>query len=182
MKEKQYSKVVLTKKNKKIILRFLQEDDLDRLLNFINKLADEDTFILVNKRFTRKEEEKYLKDRLKGRKKKNSFDMVALYDGKIIAKGDISRKEKRQEHVGELAISVNREFRDEGLGSVLMEELIILARDFLKLKILSLRVFGNNQRAIHVYQKLGFKKCGQIPKALLYKEKYEDEVLMFKEL
>lgn len=182
MTEKQYSKVVLTKKNKKITFRFIQKDDLDKLLNFINKLADEDTFVLVNKRFTKKEEEKYLRERLKGIRTKKSFNIAAFYGGKIMAHGDVVRKERRQEHVGELAISVSRGFRDEGLGSFLIKELITMAKDFLKLKILYLRVFGNNQRARHIYRKMGFKECGQIPKALFYKDKYEDEIMMFKEL
>lgn len=182
MTEKQYSKVVLTTKNKKITLRFLKKDDVDRLLNFINELADEDTFITINKKLVMKEEEKYVKKKIRARKEKNGFNVVALYGEKIIANGGVGRKGERQEHVGELDLSVSQKFRNESLGSIIMKELIILSKDFLKLRILCLRVFGNNQRAIHVYQKMGFKKCGQIPKALFYKDKYEEEVIMFKEL
>ena len=181
MNLKKYQKTILTKKNKKIILRFPERGDVNKLLQFGNKLVEEDTYILLTKRLTKKEEVEYLEKRLKAIEEKKRISLLAIYNGKIIGNGGVDRKESRQKHIGELDISVSKEFRDEGVGSVLMEELITLAKNFLKLKILFLRVFGNNKRGIYFYGKLGFRECGRIPKAVFYKGKYEDEVIMYQE-
>lgn len=175
---KDYKKIILTKKDKRVLLRPPRKGDVDKLLRYINDLADEDTFIIVNKRLTRKEEVKYLKERFKAVKEKKGFNLLAFYKERIVANGEIKRAGNRQEHLGELAISVSKGFRDEGLGTELIKELINLAKGFLKVKIIFLRVFGNNTRAIHYYQKFGFKECGRIPKGVFYKEKYIDDVLM----
>lgn len=52
----------------------------------------------------------------------------------------------------------------------------------MKLKILTLEVYSTNKRAIHVYEKLGFKETGRIPKGLFRNGKYIDQVVMVKEL
>lgn len=176
---KDYKKIILTKKDKRALLRPPRKGDVDELLRYINELADEDTFISINKRLTRKEEVKYLTERLKAIKEKKGFNLLVFYKKRIVANGGVNRKGDRQEHLGELAISVSQGFRDEGLGSELIRELITLAKGFLKLKIIFLRVFGNNARAIHFYQKYGFKECGRIPRGVFYKEKYVDDVLMY---
>lgn len=177
-----FRKLIVTKKNKRILLRLPQREDVDEILQFINELAKEDTFITINQKLTGKEEKKYLAERIKAIKEKNGFNLLAVYENKIIANGGVDRQGNRQKHLGELGISISQGFRDEGLGSELMKELINLAKSFLKLKIVYLKVFGNNARAIHFYQKFGFKECGRIPGGIFYKKKYVDDVIMCLEL
>ncbi len=50
------------------------------------------------------------------------------------------------------------------------------------LKMIILDAFATNKRAIHVYEKTGFRTVGQIPKAFLRDEGYIDEVRMVMEL
>jgi RimJ/RimL family protein N-acetyltransferase len=174
-----YQKLIITKKNRQISLRPPRIGDVDKLLQFINDLAQEDTYITINQKVSRKGETEYLTKRVKAIKEKNGFNLLAIYQNKIIANGGIDRQGNRQKHLGELGISIGQGFRDEGLGSELMNELINLAKSFLKLKIISLKVFGNNARAIHFYKKFGFKECGRIPGGILYKKKYIDDVIMY---
>ena len=43
-------------------------------------------------------------------------------------------------------------------------------------------MFSNNERARHVYEKVGFKETGRIPKGLYRNGKFIDDVIMVKEL
>ena len=56
------------------------------------------------------------------------------------------------------------------------------AKDKLEVKLLTLTVFENNERAIAFYKKLGFKGAGTVPKSILYKGKYVGQMTMYKEL
>ena len=50
------------------------------------------------------------------------------------------------------------------------------------LKLLTLSVYATNERARHVYQKLGFVETGRIPKKFFKDGKYVDEITMAKVL
>jgi len=45
-----------------------------------------------------------------------------------------------------------------------------------------LTVFDSNLRARHVYEKVGFREVGKMPKAIRQGDEYVDEVCMAKEL
>ncbi|MBS4218644.1 GNAT family N-acetyltransferase [Bacillus sp. FJAT-49711] len=59
----------------------------------------------------------------------------------------------------ELGIAVSPEARGMGIGSLLMNALIEQAKND-GFKGLSLSVDPNNDRAVHLYKKLGFEECG----------------------
>ena len=50
------------------------------------------------------------------------------------------------------------------------------------LKTVQLEVFANNPRAIHVYERTGFKESGRIPKKMLRYGKFIDSIVMTREL
>ncbi|WP_311407426.1 GNAT family N-acetyltransferase [Liquorilactobacillus uvarum] len=51
--------------------------------------------------------------------------------------------------------AIDSEFQNRGFGTQAMAKVLVEARN-LGFKKIGLHVFGSNQRAIHVYQKLGF--------------------------
>ena len=50
------------------------------------------------------------------------------------------------------------------------------------LKMLTLGVFSSNDRAMHVYNKVGFKETGRFPKEICKDGKYIDHIIMAKEI
>ena len=50
------------------------------------------------------------------------------------------------------------------------------------LKLLILDTFAENEKAISLYKKMGFKEYGYLKKALFYKNKYSDSINMAKEI
>jgi len=62
-------------------------------------------------------------------------------------------------HHALFAVIVSKNKRGKGIGTVLMEELLALAKERFNLKMLNLEVYDGNP-AISLYQRLGFEKCG----------------------
>ena len=57
-----------------------------------------------------------------------------------------------------LGIYANPFLTQKGIGTLLMQTLIAYAFDVLKTPILEAEVFAHNERAIHLYEKFGFKE------------------------
>lgn len=85
-------------------------------------------------------------------------------------------------HRAVMGISVLKEAWGCGLGSFLMQ----LAVDQAKangFEQLELGVYSDNARAIHLYEKFGFQRCGTMPHAFKLKDgTYRDEIMMVKML
>ena len=65
-------------------------------------------------------------------------------------------------HRGDFVISVTKDYRNKGIGSQLLDNIISFARenDFM---IIDLQVRSDNKKAIHLYEKYGFQKIGEHP-------------------
>ena len=166
---------------REVILRTPKWEDLDDFMEYINALVEEGANIVRNQKVTREQEADWLRKKLVLLEKGEEFDLVAEVDGKAIALAELQRKKGYSSHVGGIAIGIHRKYREIGIGTQLMKSLISQAKT-MKLKILTLEVYSTNKRAIHVYEKLGFKETGRIPKGLFRNGKYIDQVVMVKEL
>jgi len=90
--------------------------------------------------------------------------LVAKKDGKIVGNANFDCTPRpRLAHRGELAISVLKSEWGNGVGTMLLEEIIRFARNTAKVQILSLEVRSDNVRAIRLYEKFGFLKTGTFP-------------------
>ena len=81
----------------------------------------------------------------------------ALVGAVRITGGDL----RRIRHVGRLEIFVDPRARGSGVGRALMEAAIAWAEECPRLSKLSLAVFDDNPRAVHLYQSLGFVEEGR---------------------
>lgn len=101
----------------------------------------------------------------------NSVFLIAvLPSGQVIGacllKGG---QRKANRHSGGIGIDVNREWRNKGVGTDLMRHVIDWAKKSNIITRIELDVITDNARAIHVYEKLGFKMEGK-QLATLYKD------------
>jgi len=166
-------------KGKKVVIRYPRWTDLDELLAFANKLSRENTYVMLSGEvISRKQEEKYLREIIEAIAKKERIHLVATVDGKLAANSGITIFKRRKSHVGELNISVTRAYRGEGLGAALLKSLLDeAARHGLRLVVLT--TMENNRRAIHIYEKAGFRQAGIIPGVYSYHRKFIGEILMY---
>jgi len=84
----------------------------------------------------------------------------------------------RTRHSASLGIMVHRDYQGMGVGTALMKALIDIADNWLMLVRIELTVFEDNARAIHLYEKFGFKKEGIKRLAAIRNGKYVNELLM----
>src|SRR5262249_39530631 len=87
---------------------------------------------------------------------------------------------KKTVHVANLHMSVNRDWRNRGVGTVLLQSAIDWARSHSVIEKLGLAVFSSNSRAIRLYRKLGFVEEGRRPQEVKFgPDRYADDVLMY---
>jgi len=171
------------KNGEKVYLRPPQLNDLNQVLEFINKLADEDAMIASANKYTLEEEEKYLKDLLQ---KIKSRQMVCLYvfDEKdnFLGSASVEKKKGRSNHIGLFGIALAKKARGQGIGKLLMRQIIALAKKELNLDQVVLTCFAKNDVAQNLYKALGFQQYGYLPNAYLYKGEYVDQINFYKKI
>lgn len=172
-------KTFVTPKGNTIAIRYLTRDDLNELLRYINELIAEDTYVLMSgKKQTRKEEERFVNEALHDMSTGQAVTLIAENNNKIIGVAGVKRHKLRKSHVGEPGLSVAKNYRSEGIGTVLFSALIDEAKK-IGVRIIVLTSFEMNTQAVHVYEKLGFKRVGTVPGAIAYKDKFVPELYMY---
>jgi len=170
-----------TKTGKEIIVRYPEIGDLAELLNFINTLSDEQTFVRYQGEHETLESEKgYLEARLEAIKNKKAVHLLAFIGDKLIGATDIHMLDKTEKHIGILGISVVKDSRGEGVGTLLLDLILQEAKNELAgLKLVTLEVFSSNDIAKKLYSKMGFTEYGMLPGGISRNNSFEDSVLMY---
>jgi RimJ/RimL family protein N-acetyltransferase len=173
-----------TKRDKNITVRYPEMGDLEQLLGYINTLSDEKTFIRYQGEHETLESEKtYLEKRLNDIENKKAVHLLVFHDGKIVGASDIGMHDKTEKHIGLLGISIAKDFRGEGIGTLLMDLVLKEAkRELIDLKIVVLDVYSTNNIARKLYSKIGFKEYGVLPDGVSRNNTFEDTFLMYKNI
>lgn len=163
----------------RVILRTSLWRDLDDLLELVNSVVAEQAPIYINmdRPPTRENEADWLASTLARVEKGEGVHVVAEVDGRVIGGGEVTKRTAYMSHVGDLGILVKEEFRDRGIGTEMVRTLIDEAKK-IGVEVFLLRCFAENARAIHVYEKVGFKEVGREPKAAKQAGRYHDLVIM----
>lgn len=170
-------KTFTAKDGRAVVLRTPRWEDLDDLLEFINSLVEEGAEIGKNQKVTRDEEMEWLARKLIDVEKDNVYCILAEVDGKVIANSELRKRRGDASHVGEIGIAVKDGYRDIGLGTEMLKTLISQAK-MMSFKLLILNVYSSNERAIHVYKKVGFTEIGRIPNGLFKNGNYLDDIIL----
>lgn len=163
-----------------VTIREARPADAAQLVDFVTLLSEESDLYIVMQpgEFTLSvEEEAQLLENYA--LSDNSAYFVADADGQIVGglnlKGGLRLGNR---HCAVLGITVANGWRDQGIGTQLMECSIQWARDNGVLKRIELLVFVENERAIHLYEKFGFVVEGQLRRAIFRHGRYYDDLLM----
>jgi RimJ/RimL family protein N-acetyltransferase len=160
------------------VIRDLLSDDVDRLLRFINPLIAEDTFIdMTGSPLRREEEAAFVAQRRADMARGSNVMRLAVADDDVLATGELRRLIGRRRHVAELGVAVSAAHRDRGLGTAMVEDLLVQSSR-LGVRRLVLRVFAVNERAQQVYRNCGFVECGRIPGMVHYRGEDVGEIWM----
>jgi RimJ/RimL family protein N-acetyltransferase len=163
-----------------IAIRKIRETDAESFLNLCRKLDEETQFMMLEsgERQTSIEEQTHqIREILQ---KENQMIFVAEADNRLVGYlaaygGDF----KRNRHSAHLVIGILQDFAGQRIGKKLFLELEHWAKQN-NLHRLELTVMRHNERAINLYQKMGFEIEGVKKHSLLVNGKYVDEYYMAK--
>ena len=155
-----------------IKIREIEVEDYKELLDFMKKVKGETNFLrgYPNEiKMSYEDEKEYIK-KVKSSETSNYF--VVIKNNKMIGcigfNGNTARKMK---HYGTIGISVLKEYWGRGIATTLLEKLISWSKEK-GIKKINLDVFENNERAIKLYEKFGFKLEGCIEDGIFDGENY----------
>lgn len=162
-----------------ISIREARPEDARELLRFIHQISFESDFLSFGPGefdLNEEQEAEFLRRSLEC---SNRIYMVAFEGEKAIGTVNFSGGSRpRTCHSGELGLSVARSHWGQGIGTRLLQHLIAWAEAHATVDKLQLQVRVDNDRAIALYQRLGFEHEGTIKRAMAIDGVYYDSHLM----
>lgn len=172
-------KEIQIKNGQNLILRKPMVDDAEKMIEYLNTVGGESDNLLFGKdefHLTVEQEMEYIKNI---NNTTNTLMILGIIDNNIVSVAQISgNSRKRIDHNSEIAISVKKEYWRNGIGNVMMEELIGFAKKQGTIKNISLGVKASNFNAIKMYKKFGFIKVGVHKNFFYVSGIFDDEILM----
>jgi RimJ/RimL family protein N-acetyltransferase len=161
---------------KRLTLRKGRVADAVALLAYVNAVAAEGRFFLVDRiELTMEEEHKWIRAHDGG----PGGLLIVVADGeRVVGNLSASRvkysKGKHRAHVG---LGMLPEYRGKGVGRALLEEALGWARSQ-RVRKLSLEVIASNKRAVALYRSFGFVQDGVNRRHFKIKGRYVDNIHM----
>lgn len=155
-------------------------DDAERVLQFLRDFRAEGLeTVLRHEALPSVDDEQAFIRKLDG---EGGILFVADIDGEIA--GCLTAEVHRHpqlKHSCDFGVGVLAKYRSQNVGSQLIAQLVAWARSK-DLRRVELAVFGNNQKAISLYRRLGFVEEGRKDGAIRIGSKYEDSIQMVLQL
>ena len=165
-----------------LLIREAEAEDAAELVTFLNCVSLETDFTSLDGEgilLTDTEMELFLD---KQTHSENQITLLALLNDEIAGLVNITADQrKRVRHIGDLFIVIGQKYWNNGLGSLLLEEVVEWAQASGILRRLQLTVQTRNQGAVHLYQQHGFVIEGRQERGAYIEEgKFIDVYLMGK--
>ena len=168
-------KTIHLKNGQAVLLREAIKEDASELVIYLQKIGNESDFLTFGPgelSVSVSDEEAILEE---SRTAKNKIMLLALVGSKVIGclhfTGGVRA---RIQHTGEFGVSVLKNYWDQGIGTAMVQELIQWAKDSSEIRKLNLRVRSDNDRAVRVYENLGFIQEGLITREFFISGQFFD--------
>lgn len=163
MKNKFETKEIVLKNYTKIIIREAQLSDAEQLLACIKKYISQSDYIPKYEheiKLTIEQERDWIQSFMTYN---NSLLLVAEFDNEIIGNIDLTGSRRQMmEHTAVIGMGMLAEWRNIGLGSALLNEIICWSKSNPILEIIWLQVYVQNELGLNLYRKMGFVESGTI--------------------
>ncbi len=165
-----------------ISIRHARRNDVEKIMSFMNSISVEQTYITFQgEQISLEEESRYMEDFIHKAENHRAAKLLVFHEDILIGVADVTMKERVENHVGIFGIILAKDWRRKGIGRFLMEKTLEQARiNIPSLNIVTLGVFANNPVAKMMYEKLGFKEYGLLPKSIAHKGQLIDHIYMYK--
>lgn len=167
-----------------VVIRYVDHDDAAMLLEYINALLRERTFIVMQgEQLSLAQEQGWLERCLAEGARGDGIHLVVVVGDRVVGVAGLSRRSGVQRHVATLGISLAADVRDVGLGSRLLRRTLHEGERHLHgLRIVQLDVFGTTARAYALYEKHGFVEHGRLPAGIAHQGEYVDSMSMYRRM
>ncbi|SFD28613.1 GNAT family N-acetyltransferase [Clostridium uliginosum] len=162
------------------ILRSPNEDDAEKMIEYL-KITSKETHFMVRYpeeiKMTIDAEKECLKNNLISDK---DIMIAAFVNGELAGNAGIScvRNHIKLKHRAVFGISIKEKYWNNGIGSILLKEIIEQAKK-MGYEQIELGVFSDNEKAQVLYKKYGFEVWGTTKNAFKLKDgTYRDEIIM----
>lgn len=175
---------VTDKLGREVILRNAEVEDAKDLMTYLKVTSSETPFLIrepEETEITLEQEENFIKGVLEDDK---SLMLIATIDGEHIGNCSLMGMGgfKRYAHRCSIAIALYQKYCGSGIGKIMLETILKVATET-GYEQAELEVIANNENAIALYEKIGFKKYGIFPDNVKYKDgSYADAMWMAKKL
>lgn len=175
-------KEFILKNGQKVIIRSPEKEDAQELINqVIGVAASTDYLLSVPEDFNKYlEDMKKEEDLIEWSKTDRGYWLIACTDNKIIANCSLRfMGHAKDRHRGSIGIAISEDYRGIGLGSIIFDEMIKLAKQTDGVEQIELDVIDKNEKALKLYERKGFIRTGIIPHQLKLKDgTYLDGITM----
>jgi L-amino acid N-acyltransferase YncA len=154
-----YQKEAKLKDGTKILLRPMVAEDQDALYEFFKAVPREDARYLRDDVSSRILVEKWAQNL----DYEKTLPILAIKDDAIIGDATINRRRFGWKwHLGTVRVFVHKEYRDVGLGHLMIEELVDISYK-LGIEKLIVEIPELSTAAIHAFNRAGFYRVAEIP-------------------
>lgn len=161
-----------------IILRPFRAEDADTLWNSLGSPVI-DKLTGTHATFTRDQIDAYIARQIANDDDERAAFIIALPDDSRALGEVVINDIDHDNHSANIRIALFAEDDlGKGYGTTAMRLMVDYGFRQLKLHRISLGVYAFNPRAIHVYEKIGFKQEGVLRDALYWEGEYVDEIIM----
>jgi L-amino acid N-acyltransferase YncA len=174
-----YPKTLTLEDGTSVMLRPMLKSDEDALLKYFQSLPPEDLLCLKEK----VTEPEVIETWVYNLDFDNILPLLALHDGQIVGDATLHFSPIGwTRHQGEVRLTTDPQHRVKGLGTVLIQNLIDIARD-MGLEQLTAEIPPALDKASYLFEKLGFKKVTVLKGFVMDKDNRESDLaLMVKSL
>jgi RimJ/RimL family protein N-acetyltransferase len=172
------------KLGREVLLRTAKKEDASDLIKYLKTTSGETPFLIREPdeiTITLEKEESFIQDKIDSERE---LMLLAYVDGKHVGNCSLMSLAtyKRYQHRCEVAIALYKEYWGLGIGKAMLETVLNVATS-LGYEQAELEVVAENESAISLYEKLGFKKYGTFPDNMKYPDgSYRDAYWMMKKL
>jgi len=173
--EDRFPKTIVLKDGTKVLLKAMTHTDRDSLHQFFARIPEQDRKFLKHDVSKKEVIDSWLKDISYGR----VFPLLAEVDGTVVADATLHRRSAGWlKHVGEVRLVVDPAYRRKGLGSHMLEELILAAADVGVEKLVA-EIVAEERAAIRAFQRFNFEQVAVLPGIVKDQTgRYQDLVVM----
>ena len=157
----------------KVVVRSPEKEDAFDLIKQIISVAGSTDFLLS----APSDFQSYLddikkeEDFIEWSKTDSGYWLIVCANNQIVANCSLRfNKHEKDKHRGTIGIAVIKDYQSMGIGSLLFDEMIKIAKQTPGIEQIELDVVDNNEKGLRLYKSKGFVETGKIPHQLKLKD------------